>query len=270
MPVCECQQVGKRREIAVHAVEAFDSDEDFPKPPAARQSADRALGCIDIVVGESVARSARPARAPSCTLAWTRESRRRRSPFLRQCRQHREIGDIAAAEEQRSLGAEKSRRFGFQSFVLGTISPEQARATGSDRRALGERSHDRLGRAAGRRRAPNNRSRQSRCPRAARDAAADPCGQARAGSFRIGRAALPSLPLHETPSVIPFRHTRFRNSATRAFLRARQLLPVNFLSKRRLSSVAQPAGRGRCPRRPEVLSRTERCDEIQTRFANCR
>lgn len=45
--------------------------------------------------------------------------------LLRQGREHRKIGDITAAEEQRALGTEETSRFGFERLVLGVVASRE-------------------------------------------------------------------------------------------------------------------------------------------------
>ena len=163
----------------------------WPPPPAARQAHDRALDGAGVVMGDFAPFGA----AGACALVdagMHQGIEDEEIALLRQRRQDGEIGDIAGAEEERALGAEKDRGLRFQRLVLATISPEQPRTAGADRRALGQRRHDGIAQPRRTRQRQIIVRREVDARRAGRGCAAGPCGRGRAELSRIGQAGLRS------------------------------------------------------------------------------
>ena len=109
VPVGEADEVGERGEVAVHAVEAFDHDEDLATSARRAPGHNRALDGAGVVMGDFAPFGA----ASACALmdaGMHQGIEDEEIALLRQRRQDGEIGDIAAAEEKRALGAEKRPR----------------------------------------------------------------------------------------------------------------------------------------------------------------
>jgi len=118
------EQFGEVRAVAIHAVEAFDRQ---PGPPGASGGApadDRRVERIDIVVRHPD--KAGPAPAKSLVHAGMDQFIvDDQIAGLRQGREDREIGDIAATEIQGGLGAEIAGRFRLQCLMLWMIAAQQ-------------------------------------------------------------------------------------------------------------------------------------------------
>ena len=126
------REVVERRAVAVHAVEALDRD------PRRARAARRApildgvleglrivvagLGALGLAHAHAVVDAGVDQRVVHDEIA-----------ALRQRREQRQVGDEAAAEEQRAFGAEERRGLRFQRLVLAVIAAQQPRAARADR-----------------------------------------------------------------------------------------------------------------------------------------
>lgn len=141
VPLGDGDEILERRDIAIHAVDALDHD---PDPSVAALGAPAANGVFDrlgiIVRADPELRSARPRTFMDAGVHQGIEHQQ--VAALWQRRQHGEIGDVAAAEEQCGLGAEERGGLGFEAFMLLSIAAQQPRAAGTDRRAGLERGRD--------------------------------------------------------------------------------------------------------------------------------
>ena len=114
----------QRRTVAVHAVETLDGQPDAPSPATGAPRAHRILERPRIVVRDLGDLGA--ARARALVGARMRQGvEDEEIAALRQCREQGVVGDVAAAEEKRSLGVKERRGPRLERLVLRRIASQQ-------------------------------------------------------------------------------------------------------------------------------------------------
>lgn len=124
VPVRDREQVFKRCEIAIHAVEALDYDPDPPRSARGTPVANCAFDNLGVVMGADSKRGS----ASSCSFVNAGVNQGIKDeqvvPLRQRC-QHRKICDITTAEEERGLRAEEPRRCCFEAFVLLAVTAQK-------------------------------------------------------------------------------------------------------------------------------------------------
>lgn len=124
-------EVFKWREIAVHAVEAFDHNPDAARsafgPPVPNRDFDR----LGVVMGAYPELGPPSPRTFMDTRVHQRIEHDQIAP-LRQCCQDSKICDITAAKEERRLCSEEPRGLCFETFVLLAVAAQKPRPAGPD------------------------------------------------------------------------------------------------------------------------------------------
>ena len=136
-------EIGERRAVAVHPVQALDRDPDAAGAASRAPPEDRVVGRADVVVREApglgttephaVVRAGVDQRVVEDEVA-----------TLRQGREGDEVGGKSRRQEQRRLAAEERRGLRFQCLVLGMIAAQEPRPARADRHAARQRLDDRL------------------------------------------------------------------------------------------------------------------------------
>ena len=126
VPVGDGCKFLKRREIAVHAVEAFGHDPRTTLATLRPPLPDRGFDRLGIVVAKGSKFSAAGARALMDARMHQRIEHEQVAPLRQRC-QHGEIGDISAGKVDRGLRAEKAGGLGLQALMLVAVAAQEPR-----------------------------------------------------------------------------------------------------------------------------------------------